>query len=62
MLYRNFKVEEVKRMIVDFVKTAGLNVSKLHDLLFDWLKKLFVDWGFDEPSEKDLSVTDYLPD
>lgn len=62
LLYRNFKIEDVKRTIVDFVKTAGLNVSKLHDLLFEWLKKLFIDWGFDEPSEEDLFVLSRPPD
>lgn len=56
LLYRNFKVEEVKRTLAGFVKTAGLNVAKLHELLFEWLKKLFVDWGLDEPIEKDLFV------
>lgn len=56
LLYRNFKVEEVKRTLAGFVKTAGLNVAKLHDLLFEWLKKLFVDWGLDEPTERDLFV------
>lgn len=56
LLYRNFKVEEVKRTLAGFVKVAGLNVSKLHDLLFEWLRKLFVDWGLPEPSEKDLFV------
>ena len=56
LLYRNFKVEEVKRTLAGFVKTAGLNVAKLHELLFEWLKKLFVDWGLDEPTESDLFV------
>ena len=56
LLYRNFKVEEIKRTLAGFVKTAGLNVAKLHELLFEWLKKLFVDWGLDEPSENDLFV------
>ena len=56
LLYRNFKVEEIRRTISDFAKTAGLNVAKLRELLFEWLKKLFVDWGLDEPSEKDLFV------
>ena len=62
LLYRNFKVEEVKRTIVDFVKIAGCNVSKIRDLLFEWLKKLFVDWGLDEPSAEDLFVSGYPPD
>ena len=56
LLYRNFKVEEVKRTVVDFVKTAGCNVVKIRNLLFEWLKKLFVGWGFDEPSEENLFV------
>ena len=56
LLYRNFKVEEIKRTLAGFVKTAGLNVAKLHELLFEWLKKLFVDWGLDEPTERDLFV------
>lgn len=56
LLYRNFKVEEIKRTLASFVKTAGLNVAKLHELLFEWLKKLFVDWGLDEPTEEDLFV------
>lgn len=59
LLYRNLKLEEVKRTVSDFVKTAGCDVVKVYDLLYDWLKKLFVDWGFDEPSEADLFVTDY---
>lgn len=56
LLYRNFKLEEVKRVIVDFVKIVGLNVDKLRELLFEWLKRLFVGWGLDEPTEKDLFV------
>ena len=32
LLYRNFKVEEVKRTLVDFVKTAGCNVAKIREL------------------------------
>ena len=62
LLYRNFKVEEVKRTLAGFVKTAGCNVSKIRELLFEWLKKLFVDWGLDEPSEKDLFVFARPPD
>ena len=62
LLYRNFKVEEVKRMIVDFVRSAGCNVSKIRDLLFEWLRKLFVGWGFDEPSAEDLFVFARSPD
>ena len=54
LLYRNFKLEEVKRTIVDFMEIADLSVVKLHELLFEWLKKLFVGWGFDEPTEEDL--------
>ena len=60
LLYRNFKVEEVKRTIVGFVRTAGCNVSKIRDLLFEWLKKLFVGLGFDEPSEEDLFVSEHV--
>ena len=62
LLYRNLKLEEAKRTIADFVKIAGLNVVKLHDLLFEWFKKLFVDWGLDEPSEEDLFVFARPPD
>lgn len=62
LLYRNFKVEEVKRTIVDFVKSAGCNVAKIRNLLFEWLRKLFVGWGLDEPSEEDLFVFACPPD
>lgn len=56
LLYRNLKLEEVKRTISDFVKSADFDISKVYELIFDWLKKLFVRWGFDEPSEEDLFV------
>ena len=62
LLYRNLKLEEVKCTIADFVKTAGCNVSEIYELLFEWLKKLFVDWGFPEPAEEDLFVFSRLPD
>ena len=62
LLYRNFKVEEVKNTIVGFVKIAGCNVSKIRNLLFEWLKKLFVSWGLEEPAEEDLFVSGYPPD
>jgi len=62
LLYRNLKLGEVKRTVSDFVKTAGCNVSEIYELIFDWLKKLFVSWGLPEPTEEDLFVTDYLPD
>ena len=54
LLYRNFKVEEVKCIIVNFVKSAGFNISKAYDFVYDWLKKLFVGWGLPEPMEEDL--------
>ena len=54
LLYRNFKVVEVKRTIADFVKKAELNVTKVYDFVYDWLKKLFVSWGLPEPTEEDL--------
>lgn len=62
LLYRNFKVEEVKRTLAGFVKTAGCNVSKIRELLFEWLKRLFVDWGLPEPMEDDLFVYSRPPD
>ena len=54
LLYRNLKVVEVKRIIANFVKSAGFNVSKAYDFVYDWLKKLFIGWGLPEPAEEDL--------
>lgn len=62
LLYRNLKLEEIKRTVADFVKTAGCDVARVYELLFDWLKKLFVSWGLDEPSEEDLFVFSRPPD
>lgn len=62
LLYRNLKLEEVKRTVSDFVKTAGCDVARVYDLLYAWLKKLFVDWGLDEPSEEDLFIFSRPPD
>ena len=62
LLYRNLKIEEVKRTIVDFIRVAGCNIAKIRELLFEWLKKLFVDWGLDEPTEEDLFVLSRPPD
>ena len=62
LLYRNLKLEEVKGTVAGFVKTAGCNISKIYELLFEWLKKLFVDWGLDEPTEEDLFVLSRPPD
>lgn len=56
LLYRNFKIAEVKRIIADFVRKAKFNVAKVYDFIFDWLKNLFVDWGLPEPLEEDLFV------
>ena len=56
LLYRNFKLAEIKRIIVDFVRKACFNVAKVYDFIFDWLKKLFVGWGLPEPLEEDLFV------
>ena len=54
LLYRNLKVIEVKRIIANFVKSAGFNISKAYDFVYDWLKKLFIGWGLPEPAEEDL--------
>ena len=62
LLYRNFKVDDVKRTIADFVKTAGMNVVKVYDFVYDWLRKLYVDWGLPEPMEDDLFVYSRPPD
>lgn len=56
LFYRNFEIEEIKNIIGDLIKTAGFDISKVYDLLYAWLKKLFVDWGFEEPTTEDLFV------
>ena len=61
LLYRNFKIEEIRNIITNLIKTAGFDISKVYDLLYSWLKKLFVGWGFDEPTEEDLFVMPRAP-
>ena len=56
LLYRNFKIEEIRNIIASLIKTAGFDISKVYDLLYSWLKKLFVGWGLPEPMEEDLFV------